>query len=131
MVFAGFGNQVGRENRGKVEEKVHWKYEAKQERLRTRLGAVPPDAPRKRLELLQDLSGKLTKAEIDEIQSHYLNPQMIKGARAAVIPLGGLESAARPLEGVEPAACQIVSRSLSILKSQYLIHNSPSDICKS
>ena len=43
----------------------------------------------RRPELLQDLSGKLTKAEIDETQRPCLNPQMIKGGRAAVIPLGG------------------------------------------
>ena len=37
-ILVDFGSQVGRQNRTKIEEKVHGKYDAKQEPLRTRLG---------------------------------------------------------------------------------------------
>ena len=39
-IWDGFGKQVGMENRAKIEEKVHRKYDAKPERPRTRLGTA-------------------------------------------------------------------------------------------
>ena len=39
-IWVGFGRQVGTENRAKMEEKLHRKYDAKQEPPRRRLGTV-------------------------------------------------------------------------------------------
>ena len=39
-ILVGFGSQVGRENRAKIEEKLHRKYDAKPEPFRRRLGSV-------------------------------------------------------------------------------------------
>ena len=56
-ILVGFGSQVGRENRAKIEEKLHRKYDAKPEPFRTRLGSVlgrfgppkwSPKAPKKK-----------------------------------------------------------------------------------